>query len=120
MATDKDAKGWKPVVDVVGNDDYARGMVQPAYGKEVHPCFMCRSYEKPDLEKMIRHMMTPRAGVKPEMLPDGKIRVRPAEVAREQDILDPKDFGWCRQDAIPVQHEASCKMWELKQTRRDF
>lgn len=121
MAEDDDKNGgWKPVVGVTGGDEYARGVVQPVYGKEGHPCFLCRSFEKPDLEKMIRHMMTRRDAIQPEMLADGRIRVRPAEVATTLDILDPKDYGWCRLEARAVEHEATCGAWEQKRTRRDF
>jgi len=111
------AEGYRPLVDVTGDDKQARGMVAPVYGREGHPCFMCRSFEKPDLGKMIQHMVA-RGG---KLLPNGRIRAnRPREASGTPIELDPREFGFCRRDTIAVQLEATCENWQQKQTRRDF
>lgn len=116
---DDPREGFKQI-DIVGGDGdrYARGLVQPAIGIQTRACFMCRSFEKPALDRMLQHFLSYGCTV----LPDGRVQSpRPKEAGQGEGLkIDPADFGWCKSQGIAVDLGATCPDWEQKKTRRDF
>jgi hypothetical protein len=111
--------GFKKVNIVGGDgDQYARGLVQPTTGIETRPCMVCRSFEKPGLDKMLRHFLSYGCTV----LPDGRVQSPRPKAAKQGAGLkiDPKDFGFCRRQGIAVDMGATCTDWEQKRTRSEM
>jgi hypothetical protein len=111
-------------ITVIGGDGehYARGAVDATRVVEKHPCFLCRAFEKPPLQKVIQFFMQPQFHC--TMLPDGNIKA-PAQKLPDGSpgqsmVIDPRNFGWCRRDAISVDLQATCMHWEQKRDRSDF
>lgn len=121
---------------------YARGLVQPTTVSETKPCYLCRSFERPDLAKIIQHMIS-RGCV---LLPDGQIQssrprrcrgcggtVDPREAQKnvcpscgsanlegKPLVLDPRNYGFCRRDLLATEMEATCPSWVQKRTRSEM
>ena len=118
-----DDTGWKPITIEGGDGETeARGRIELEQGTEPHPCMMCKSFEKdahesPDpriLRYFIKRGMT--------VLPDGRITTPIAKdiPGRKPLVIDPKNFGFCRRDGIPVDIMATCERWCQKATSGDF
>ena|SRR3990167_2578349 len=118
MATGPGDTGWQPVTSIVGSEDAAKGKVQMATGLELKPCFTCRSFEDPGLDKMVQHLGA--HGL--ELQTDGTFKTPIAkEIPGRQSLtLDPKDFGFCRLEVHPVDRLATCPSYVAVKRLSDF
>ena len=118
MAKGPGDTGWQPVTSIIGNEEAAKGDVQMATGLETKPCFTCRSFEDPGLERMLQHL----AAKGLELQPDGTFKtpiVRDIP-GRKSLTLDPKDFGFCRLEVHPVDRLATCGSYVAVKRLADF
>lgn len=113
----------RPVADVVdakGEELGAYGSVDMVRGDEVRPCYMCKSFEDVDQNRIIQHIMA--KGLRPR--PDGKfespIQDDFKNEKRANMVLDPKGCGYCRKDGIVVEGLATCENWAPTITISDF
>jgi hypothetical protein len=120
--------GWKGITGVVGGENYARGVVEPVTGLEERPCLTCKSFEQPDLNRVIKHL---NASGSVEMREDGKFEPKHIAEARRAGlpvkpdggnpmILDPHNLGWCRRDAQLTDLLATCPAWQPRKSAADF
>jgi hypothetical protein len=101
---------WQRIRIVGGDGDQAaHGVVEMATGKEVRPCVMCRKWELVNTHRMVEHFLA--HGL--EAQPDGTFKTPIAKdyPGRKSLVLDPKNFGFCRADLIPVEAQATCGAW---------
>lgn len=127
MADKIDDTGWQriipkaEVVDVkTGKDLGAYGDIEMVTGLESKPCFMCKSFDASNQNKIIEHVMS--KGLRPR--PDGKFESPIKDdfkgQARANMTLDPKGSGMCMRDNIIVEALASCENWKPTITLSDF
>jgi predicted Zn-ribbon and HTH transcriptional regulator len=148
MADDEDPSAsvdpdYKRVRVLGGDGDaYARGLVQPTTVTETKPCFLCRSFEKPELSKILQHMLS-RGCI---ALPDGRVQsdrprrcrgcgctIDPMEAQKDRCptcgsgdlegkplVIDPRNYGWCRKDTVPTELDATCPEWVQKRIRSEM
>lgn len=106
-------------IRIVGGDGdrEARGQIEMATGMEPKPCCMCRSFEQ-DQPKLIRHLLRNRLIANP----DGTFTTPIAKdfPGRKPMTIDPKTYGWCRRDTIPVDILATCPAWTLVRTTSEL
>lgn len=111
--------GWRPMTDVVGNDEFAAGKVDMVTGVEKRPCMMCKSWEKDEI-KLLRHFAT--YGLTPD--PNGIITTPIAKdfPGRQSLKIKVKEWGFCRREARPTDDLATCEAWSptisVEQLRR--
>ena len=115
----------RPVADVVdakGNEIGAYGAVDMITGGEPHPCWLCKSYENVDKDRLIRHIMS--KGLRPR--PDGKFEspiqddFKTSGLVRANMVLDPKGCGYCRRDGLVTEDDATCPSWSETKTLSEF
>lgn len=124
MATNPTDTGAKRI-SIVGGDGEtsARGLVEAVTGMEQRPCMMCRSFEKDDrklLQLFLTHGFKLRTDGKldsPTALKDGRVNMEPRNIL---DVLDPKNFGYCRAQTIPVDQLATCEKWTPTKTASEL
>jgi len=124
MADNPSDTGAKKIEIVGGDgDEYARGLVEPVTGMEPHPCMVCRSFEKDDqklLQLFLSHGFKLRTDGKldsPTALRDGRVNMPARNLL---DVIDPRSFGYCRKQTIPVDQLATCKDWKPTKTASEL
>ena len=116
----------RPVAEIVntktGDDVGAFGAVDMIRGDEPKPCYLCRSYENVDKDRLIRHIMS--KGLRPR--PDGKFEspiqddFKTSGLVRANMVLDPKGCGYCRKDGIVTEDNATCDNFTETRTLAEF
>ena len=98
-------------------DRAAAGTVEMASGFEERPCVMCRSFLK-DNARLIQHLLA--RGLKME--PDGSFVTPIAQdiPGRKSLRIDPRSFGYCNKQTMPVDMLASCEDWAPVRTREEL
>jgi len=98
------------------------GAVDMIRGSEPHPCYLCRSYENVDKNRLIRHIMS--KGLRPRE--DGKFEspiqddFKTSGLVRANMVLDPKGCGYCRRDGLVTEDEATCENFAETRTLAEF
>lgn len=109
---------WQPVL-VTGGDGEgaAKGTIEMATGFEERPCMMCRSFEQ-DNKKLIQHLLA--RGLKMEA--DGSFTTPIANdiPGRKSLRIDPRSYGYCRKETMPVDMLATCESWSPVKTREEL
>ena len=95
----------------------ARGQIEMATGVEERPCCLCRSFEM-DRPKLIRHLL--RHKLTPNE--DGTFTTPIVKdfPGRKSMVIDPKTYGWCRRDTIPVDMLATCAAFRPVRTSSEL
>lgn len=98
-------------IHIVGGDgnEVARGAIEMATGQEAHPCVMCRKWERVDVKRVIEHFLAKGLEARPDgMFVTPIVKDYPG---RKSLVLDPRNFGFCRRDMMPVEALATCGQW---------
>lgn len=101
---------WQRIKIAGGDGDQtAHGVIEMATGTEERPCLMCRKWELVSRERVVEHFLA--KGL--EARPDGRFKTPIAKdyPGRKSLVLDPRNFGFCRRDLIPVEAQATCSEW---------
>lgn len=110
---------WQSITVHGGDGDRdAAGHIEMATGLEARPCAMCKSWEGADKRKVIEYALA--KGL--EIQPDGSFKTPIAKdfPGRVSLRLDPKNFGWCKRDAILSDAMATCGRWQPTIAVQDF
>lgn len=106
-------------IKITGGDGTteARGQIEMATGVEQRPCCLCRSFEM-DRPKLIRHLL--RHKLTPNE--DGTFTTPIVKdfPGRKSMVIDPKTYGWCRRDTIPVDMLATCPAFQPVRTSSEL
>jgi hypothetical protein len=116
----------RPVAEVIDNKTEEAvggyGAVDMIKGDEPRPCYLCRSYENVDKNRLIRHIMS--KGLRPR--PDGKFEspiqddFKTSGLKRANMVLDPRGCGYCRKDGIVTEDNATCDNFTETRTLSEF
>ena len=106
-------------IKITGGDGTytAKGQIEMATGIETRPCCICRSFEKDEpklIQHLLRNKLTPRE--------DGTFVTPIAKdiPGRKSMVIDPKTYGWCRRDTIPVDMLATCPSFRPVRTSSEL
>jgi len=112
-----DDTGWRPIKNIVGDDNAATGQVEMATGLEQRPCIVCRSWEK-DTKRLIEHFLA--NGLKPR--PDGTFVTPIAQdiPGRKSMVINPPDWGYCKRELRPTDGLATCDAWTPVRTASEL
>lgn len=113
-----DEEPWRPI-QLVGGDGTtdAAGRVELATGFEQRPCLMCRSFVKDDArlrEYLLANKLRP--------MPDGTFETPIAQdiPGRKSLTIDPKSWGYCNRNTMPVDMLATCPDWVQVRTSSEM
>jgi len=104
-----DDTGWKQPTVVQTPDGGAKGVVQPATGLEIKPCFTCKSWEK-DNRKLVQFLVS--RGLKSNAEGYFETPIAKDFAGRRSMRIHPRDYGFCRRHCYPAAMNATCDDWQ--------
>jgi hypothetical protein len=106
-------------IEIVGGDGdkEGRGEIELASGLEARPCLHCTAFEK-DEKKLRDHLIA--SGL--QMDAQGRFLTPIAKdfKGRKSLAIDPRSYGFCRADQMPVDMLATCEKWTPVRTSSEF
>lgn len=106
-------------IQITGGDGTtsASGKIELASGMEPRPCLHCVAFEQ-DKSRLIRHLL------RNKLVPDENGIFTTPIVQDFNDRtsmkIDPKTFGWCRNQTMVVDMLATCPSWRGVRTISEF
>lgn len=106
-------------IDITGGDGdrAAAGEIELATGLEPRPCLYCTAFER-DVAKLRNHLLA--RGLTPDAAGCFDTPIAKDFVGRKSMKIDPRSYGFCRRQQIPVDMLATCDEWTPVQTSTEF
>jgi hypothetical protein len=98
-------------------DQMAAGQIDLATGMESKPCMNCKSFEK-DNRRLQRHIVA--HGLTPNERGQFTTPIARDFKGRRSLKIDPRDFGFCRNQSIVVDMLATCPNWKPVNTAAEL
>jgi hypothetical protein len=108
--------GWKQP-NVEQTPEGPKGLITTATGTEKRPCYLCARWER-DQRKLIEFFVS--RGLRPDVNGEFETPIARDFRGRRSMRVDPKNWGYCRQQCIATDMNATCENWELTRTRADL
>lgn len=86
-------------------DTSATGAIEMVTGLEQRPCMLCAKWDK-EFDRLLKHFLS--HGLR--LRPDGKLEtpIKDDFKRKQGMVINPRDFGFCRDQSIPTDMLASC------------
>lgn len=106
-------------IDIVGGDGdrAAAGTIELATGMEARPCLHCVAFEK-DEKKLRNHLLA--KGLTADAAGCFETPIAREFAGRKSLKIDPRSYGFCRAQGIPVDMLATCEQWTPVRTSSEF